>query len=700
MSTTHDAEASMRSGPSRPTLASTWYGLTASRPGDELLEWPPDLFAFTDVVLGRSEVYRFALSPPVGIEWSPLRFSDWSQAVRQAARQWSAWVVDRLGPAPELLTEEWAVVREGAETALERLAEGEEWRLCEALLTVHAIADEACAGLGVLVDLSGDVPADLSGDDSGARYRARGRELLARTGSQARVPTHCLRVLPKVRTPPTGRASFSRYACVQDGGIDVAWHKTPTRYSGIDVRAEHANLLLLPWPMLVRSSDFRPVEGSVRRLAREPFGFFAYAPHERLDLDLVDRMLVGAREEVDHVDVVVLPESSIDQDEVDDLEAVLDSHGVTYLHAGIRGRPRAPGLLPRNWVHTGVNPRLQKGSAGSPGSSTGQWFHIRQLKHHRWSLDQSQIAQYHLGGTLHPHIRWWEAMELPRRSVQFVEIGELTLVSLVCEDLAEQDEVAEVIRNVGPTVLVTLLLDGPQLSSRWAARYASVFADDPGSAVLTLTSYGMVERCRPHGHDVAPIVALWRDPAGGTRQIALEPGAQGVLLAVCGDTATRRSADGRWPVDDGTSYFDVAVHQVRPSSGGSGTTSPTPGEHLPPVLELEDLTVLAGWAESIAEGLAEAPGHAEQLLAEAQADASWRAAFRIPAPSRPLADALASVGRMLEAAASPGDTATFDAVLTEVREPAPGEGRLDQIARRVLRSTLEQVRSQQMRRTR
>lgn len=31
-------------------------------------------------------------------------------------------------------------------------------------------------------------------------------------------------------------------------------------------------VLLLPWPMRVRASDFRPVEGS--RLAKEPFGFF------------------------------------------------------------------------------------------------------------------------------------------------------------------------------------------------------------------------------------------------------------------------------------------------------------------------------------------------------------------------------------------------------------------------------------------
>ena len=49
-----------------PTLASTWQGVAGSPIGDELLEWPPDVFALTDVILERAEVYRFVLSPPEG----------------------------------------------------------------------------------------------------------------------------------------------------------------------------------------------------------------------------------------------------------------------------------------------------------------------------------------------------------------------------------------------------------------------------------------------------------------------------------------------------------------------------------------------------------------------------------------------------------------------------------------------------------
>src|SRR5215475_349256 len=549
-----------------PTPASTWYALAGSPFTEDLLEWPADLFALTNSILKRTEAYRFVLSPPSGEEWPPRRFPNWSDAVEDAGRQWSVWLEDRKSLFPELLAGEWSAFRERAGTPLEDLAEGRDWRMCEALLTLHAIADEACAGLGMALDRS---------DGKGCLYRARGRELLVRTGSLARIQSHSLRVLPKVCTPPNGTSfrSFSRYACVQGPGVEARWHKVPVRRSGTEFQARHANLLLLPWPLRVRESDFRRVEGSVQRLAKEPFGFFEFAPSEKLDLDLVSRMIVAARDEVDSVDGVLLPESAVDENEVEDLETVLDRHGVAMLITGVRQRTPEPGRFPSNWVHIGANARLEKG-ASLPTSTGGQWFHIRQNKHHRWSLDEGQILQYHLGGVLHPHIRWWEAMEVPRRTVHFVEHGdEIAIVSLVCEDLAQIDSVAEVIRSVGPTVVFTPLLDGPQLSSRWAARYASVLADDPGSAVLTLTSFGMVQRSRPQRRDTSPVVALWKDPVGGLREIPLEAGAQGILLTLSTDRGTRRSADGRSPIDNVIEQFDVAVHQIRASSADSKPTN-------------------------------------------------------------------------------------------------------------------------------
>jgi hypothetical protein len=462
--------------------------------------------------------------------------------------------------------QEWTALKERTDMPLEHLAQGLDWRVCVALLTLHAMADEACAGLGIALDTS---------DALACVYRARGREMLVRTGSLARIDARLLRVLPKVRTPPTGRPAFSRYACVRRPGIEVRWHKMPARHRGTDLRSEYATLLLLPWPLEVKASDFRPVEGSVQRLSKDPFGFF-------------------------------------------------------------------------------------------------------------------EFAQYHLGGVLHPHVRWWESMEVPRRSIEFVEVAELTLAALVCEDLAQNDDVAELIRQVGPTCVITLLLDGPQLDSRWAARYASVLADDPGSAVMTLTSYGMVQRSRPRGRAASSVVALWKDPSTGVHEIPLEAGAHGVLLTICMDRATRRSADGRIPVDNGTHAFDVTIHQVRASPTGSPSPRSAVGQAAPHVLESEELTVLTAWAEAVVEAMTHAPERAAQVLAEGRPGAQWRAAMGLPEPSGRFGAAIASMEQAVGALDLSDGKATSDALLAAAAADSPDEDPIDGLVRRVLLAMFEE----------
>lgn len=564
---------------------------------------------------------------------------------------------------------------------LELLATGSDRRLCEAWLTLHAIADEACAGLAVALDTS---------SAAGCVYRARGRELLARTGSLARLDSRVLRVLPKVCTPPSGKPVFSRYACVQGPGIQARWHKVPSRHRGTDARSEYAAMLLLPWPLEVRESDFRALEGSVAGLEQEPFGFFEFAPARGLDFDLLDRVLIAAREQAGRVDVVILPESAVDEGEINALEALLHRHGAVFLQAGVRQRSTQPGRFAANYMHIGVDPGLEKG-ATVPDGDGSPWFHIRQNKHHRWSLDEGQIYQYHLGGALHPRIRWWEAMEVPRRMVEFIEVAELTLVSLVCEDLAQNDHIAELIRSVGPTVVFVAVLDGPQLTSRWSARYASVLADNPGSAVVTLTSFGMVQRSRPQGREASRVVALWKGPASGVREIPLESGADAILLTVCMDRATRRSADGRWPVVNGTYTYDVAVQQIRAGDAGSAPADSRPSTRAPHLLEGEELTVLTAWAEAVAEALAYAPERFTGLLSEAHAGASWRRELGLPEPSQRLGEAIDAMERVLRRAAeSATEHLAFPALIAIASEDPPREDALDTLVRRVLLSMLEQ----------
>jgi hypothetical protein len=659
-----------------PTPASVWQAVAGTTIGDELLEWPPDLFALTEVILQRSEAYRFALSPPAGSTWPPADIPDWPDAVTGAARRWSAWAEDRNGTIPRLLAQEWGILRARAAIPLSRLAEGRDWRLCQALLTLHAIADEACAGLGIALDAS---VAD------GVVYRARGRELLARTGSMARVPAHLIRVLPRVRTPPNGSSvrALSRYAAVTVPDVAARWHKAPARRPGTNPHDKGVNFLLLPWPLRVRGSDFHPVAGPLQKLRNDPFGFFEFAPAERLDLDLVDRMLIAARDMADGVDIVVLPESAVDHGEIGDLEALLGRHGVTGLITGVRDVRQQPGQFARNWVHIGV-------------SVGGQWVHISQAKHHRWSLDDGQIYQYHLSGALDPHIRWWEAAEIPRRSVQFVELADgVTLASLVCEDLAQTDDVAEVIRAVGPMIVVTPLLDGPQLSSRWAARYAGVLADDPGSAVLTLTSFGMAQRSRPAGFGRSPVVALWKSPGQKTREIPLGRGAHGVLLSASAARMAKRSYDGRRPLENGSEFFNMRIRQVRASGTGSGPPDAPPRAPSRPVLEADELTILTSWAEAVADALVFAPNRIETVPAAAQAGAPWRAELRICEPSPSLNHALSGLARAVRTAAATGSNPPLDALLHAIGDSQPAEPALDRLVRAVLRSALEQRQARQ-----
>lgn len=666
-----------------PTSASTWLALSGCPITDEILEWPPDLFALTDVILDYTQAYRFIFSPPGDATWPPNRFANWAEAVEDAGKDLSNWVENRQEAVPDLLAEQWSIFREHSGMPLDHLAEGRNWEMCEALLTLHAIADEACAGLGIPLSVS---------DAKGCMYRARGRELLARTGSLARLHPGLVRVLPKVRTSPNGTAlgSFSRYACVHRPGAQVRWSKIPARHRGTDPQAEYANVLLLPWPLRVRESDFRPVPGSVRRLTNEPFGYFEFAPSEKLDLDLLDRTILAARDEAGGVDVVVFPESAVDEGDLDDLEAVLDHYGVTMLMTGVRQSTPQPGRQPGNWMHIGVSPILEKRSAVTD-STRERWFHVRQNKHHRWSLDESQIFQYHLGGALHPHILWWEAMDVARRTVQFIELGEeLTLVCLVCEDLAQHDDVADVVRSVGPTLVFTPLLDGPQLTSRWAARYASVLADDPGSAVATLSAYGMVQRCRPPGQSPSPVVGLWKDPVRGIREVPLEAGAHGILLTICGDRALRRTADGRLPIDNSMRYFDVAVHQIRAATAPSGSRTLSVDPPLPPSLEVEELTILTGWAQAVAETLSYAPEQVVNLVADARPGRSWRVALKLAEPSAQLSRAIDIIDEIVRTSTPPSGYLTSDALIAAVSEERPGEENLARLVRGILRSTLEQ----------
>jgi hypothetical protein len=299
------------------------------------------------------------------------------------------------------------------------------------------------------------------------------------------------------------------------------------------------NYLLLPWPLRIQESDFRPVTGPLQRLANDPFGFFEFNPSERLDLDLADRTLAAARDQAGTVDVVI---------------------------------------------------------------------------------------------------------------------------------------------------------DGPQLSSRWGARYAGVLADDPGSAVLTLTSFGMTQRSRPPGRNPSRVVALWKGHGQLAREIPLDPGAHAILLSATVGATIRRSFDGRRPGHDGSEFSSVSVRQIRASSHGTQPAHAPVGPWQRLGLTADELTILTSWAEAFAEALAFSPASIEDLAADARSGASWREELGVCEPSPLLRQSINGIAQIAQAAVAAGGTPpiAIAIALLAADQGQPGEPAVEGQGCAVLRSALLQ----------
>jgi hypothetical protein len=247
-----------------------------------------------------------------------------------------------------------------------------------------------------------------------------------------------------------------------------------------------------------------------------------------------------AQGEVEKVHGIILPELALNQRLVDDVGSRLLAE--TDLELFITGVsvPAEKGHGPQNRVHTSMFLRAQ----GQHGPVKVSWD---QAKHHRWQLEASQIGWYQLGDRLHPELFWWEFIDLPPRYCHFVVFREIgSLVTLVCEDLARIEPVQSVIRSVGPTLVIALLMDGAQLEKRWSGRYATVLADDPGSAVLTLTSLGLLRRSRAEeGKQPNRQVGLWKGAEGVARELTLPEKHHALLLTLSTVRKVNYTLDGR-----------------------------------------------------------------------------------------------------------------------------------------------------------
>jgi hypothetical protein len=483
-----------------------------------LAAWPPDTFAFTSIALADSGVYRFAVSPPEHRSWPPGRAAEWQRRIARAGARWRI-AATREDDVPIEVSRRIDVIARHLDVELRDLPSDKWWPVCAAILELHAMADESSAGLGL-----GARPGEPGGT-SEILFRLRANTSLAKRGTLSRISERLVRVLPKMRTAQTGITirSMSHHLAIDRSEVRVRWNLAKLCREDL----ERLNLLLLPWPRDVAPTEFIPTDGRLLNMDASRFGFFEYKPRRPFDLEWAEAMIKIAKQRSGTVDGVVLPELALDESEVAPLKDVLKRHDVSFLLAGVRG------------------PRSNRAYFAAAGPS-GAWTDYVQSKHHRWNLDANQIQNYHLGAALHPNKRWWEDIAVPHRELNFVVAnGWLSICPLICEDLARQDPCAPILRSVGPTLVVALLFDGPQLGGRWPARYATVLADDPGSSVLTLSATGMVRRSVPPGGTPSNVVAMWKDALGGGRELSLQGDASALLITLSARWNVEWAADGR-----------------------------------------------------------------------------------------------------------------------------------------------------------
>jgi hypothetical protein len=195
-----------------------------------------------------------------------------------------------------------------------------------------------------------------------------------------------------------------------------------------------------------------------------------------------------------------------------------------------------------------------------------------------------------------------------------------------------------------------------------------------------------VQRSRPQGEQPSAVVALWKDPTRGLREISLGGGEQGVLISMAATRARRRCADGRTPLDNSAGLVVAGLHGVTavpPEAVRTGSVTTVSRSALDGV----DLTIVTAWADVLADALEHSPAAVDDLLAEARAGAAWRAQLGLPEPTVSLARALAAVADAVAATDAGRDRDA--AVLEVLRHDSPdGDGAVS-LGRSVLRAALE-----------
>ena len=496
--------------------------------------WPPDLFAVTGRAIELSGCYTMA-SPEHGtighhrnrlehIEKTVLEWNEDPVVVPGAIEGHWRKLVDVYGHLD--------------------LGEVESHPdACRCLLELFGYADEACKGIGWGVSTGPTAPffaemalACISIPEGKPNLLHVPHSLCAKVSPSMAV------VLPKSITASVGCTirSLSHHMSLLPPTtvVKTSWRlpsagRAPAPSHGVPAAPYDIRVLLIPYPFRIPSRSFELTEERQKISGSHYWpAYFGLKPRwledfgtnvtgEKLAVELINELIVKAKIETGAgPNGIVLPECALTEAVAHDLVEALADSGVEFVITGV--------------THQEKGKAYNRACTFVIDPATREFFQFTQNKHHRWRLDRTQTDRYALDFDRDPdNDKWWEDIDVSCRTLPFFGLRkDMSFVTLICEDLARSDPAMSVIRAVGPNLVVALLMDGPQLAARWPGKYATVLAEDPGSAVLTVTSAGMVDRANWPESRPARSIALWREASGKVQEIPLPEGAHGVLLTL------------------------------------------------------------------------------------------------------------------------------------------------------------------------
>ena len=286
--------------------------------------WPPDVFGLCAYALRHASAYVRVLK-----NWPPCTDPDeWAKETRRVSQRRLQAIFNRT-PPPRLVRELWTKIVSAIDRPLSSISTPRS-PIGQSLVELLAIADEACSPLISGTEWTG---SDLNVEKvdpvmAGLLFDTYAHWTLHRNGQRSlcqEIHPACLRVLPKCRTPQRGLTlrSLSLFAGLAEGS-EVNSFFLDNRQVKEDLTL---NLLVLPWPLQVRPSQFRP-NGRLRTEMGnmpEDFGFFTFESGSsgRNFFPAISDLLRQAENECGKVSIVVLPELALSDVEAARLRRLL-----------------------------------------------------------------------------------------------------------------------------------------------------------------------------------------------------------------------------------------------------------------------------------------------------------------------------------------------------------------------------------------